>query len=151
MEKQRRDKKQKEGQKWVKYKERKAHSGMQERKKQNDGVFQARLRENRGFTHLLSKVCLIRGKLSLSSVNHQMWELKGTSEVLWHKSFIVQMSSPAKEGDLPVVTQQLNAGRIPECQTPGWGHFHQEVLLPSHPSSESRHWPLTREILLVAS
>lgn len=63
----------------------------------------------------------------------------------------VQMSSPAKEGDLPMVTQQLNAGRIPECQTSGWGHFHQEVLLPSHPSSESRHWPLTREILLVAS
>lgn len=92
---------------------------MQERRKQNDGVFQISLRKNRVFIHLLSEVHLIRGKLSLSSVNHQMWELKGTSKVILSKSFIVHMSSSAKGDDLPTVTQRLNAGRRPERQIPG--------------------------------
>lgn len=69
---------------------------MQERRKQNDGVFQVSPRENRVFTHLLSKVHLTRGKLFLSSVSHQMGELKGTSKVILCKSSIVQMNSPAK-------------------------------------------------------
>lgn len=49
-----------------------------------------------GFTHLPSEVHSITGKLPLSSVNHQMRELKETSGVGSCKSFTVQMSRPAK-------------------------------------------------------
>lgn len=49
-----------------------------------------------GFMHLLSEVHLITGKRSLSSVSHQMWGLKGTCRVSSCRSFIVQMSRPAK-------------------------------------------------------